>query len=95
MTGRDPVRRTALGTYEDVGVGLLLFGVVLAAFVGPTTVLTFLESTAGLRSLPSIFWPMLAATALATGMILVGMVLLRIDQRDRQRRLQEFDSPPW
>lgn len=95
MTGRDPVQPTALGTYEDVGVGLLLFGVVLGAFVGPTTILTWIESTAGVRSLPSIFWPMLGATALATGMILVGVLLLRIDQRDRQRRLQEFDSPPW
>lgn len=95
MGDRESVGPNALGTYEDVGVGLVLVGVVLGAFVAPTTILTAVESAAGVRTLPDVFWPMLAATVAAAAMIAVGGVLILVDQRDRQRRLQEFDSPPW
>jgi hypothetical protein len=95
MSGVEPWRPATGGLYSGVASGLLVYGAVIAAPVGPPVILGWLAAIAGPASMPPLFEPMLVVLLLGCAMVVTGWTMLRHDQRERRERLRERDGISW
>ena len=95
MSGVEPWRPSTGGIYSSIASGLLIYGAVIAAPVGPPVILGWLAATAGPAPMPPLFVPMLAVFLLGCVMMVTGWTMLKRDQRERRERLRELDGLSW